>query len=280
MTSLSPGNIAIGLDNHYIEIITPTGTLVDMVHITDLAHGGADSQQYIMGLTVNARTSDIYCVSTPDPLSANCPHDLVWLPDNSGVIVAVVPSSGNLELRKYGFDGAQIGASRTGLSTDTGWAQQTVKIDVACDSSTIYYTDSLASIFTYDFNTSTQGPIYDTLPTGSPYIYGGLKLLSPGFAASTHGPPLEIGPVIVVAMTVTGDGPSRAVCLGADRTLWTDEINVGSGSYHVVNRQLTDGTLINQYITQSDPMGTNGPVLSLACYANKCSSGQVFGSVY
>jgi len=256
MTYFNPGDIAVGGQHHYVEVLDKTTLLTPrLVHVLDDA--GADTQQYIMGCTFRPPTGDLFTVSTPDPTIANCPHDVDWMPNDSGLLMAVVPSAGSLEFRKVGFDGTVL-TTWSSIPTDTGWTNEPVKVSVACDARTVFYSMQHDHIRRFDLQTGSPLSIYATLST-TDYVFGGLRVLPGGSGDSYQ---------VVVAMTVTGDGPLRAICLDSDRqSLWCDEINP-SGSYHVQKRKLLDGTLIAQVVTEADPTPDNDVTLALACYYN------------
>lgn len=119
--------------------------------------------------------------------------------------MAVVTEPGTLEFWKYDYDDGHIIKKWTNnIRTDSDWSQGSVKISVACDSTTVFYTDSGKSIFRYDLNSSTQLADYDVLSDDSPYLYGGIRVLSTDLSTRTvDSNGLEVGPVVVVAMTKT-----------------------------------------------------------------------------
>lgn len=258
MTAFSPGDVACGGKFHYVEIIKNSdGSFSQFVHVLDAA--GADTQQYITGVTFRPSTGDLYTTSTPDLLQANTPHDVDWFPDDSGLLVAVVPSSGTLQFKKYDFDGNVLQTWTPAV--ESGWAQEPVKISIACDSKTVFYTQSKSKIQRYDVDAGSQLTDYETLAVGSPYRYGGIRVL-PGSTGDDRD--------VVVAMTITGSGPYHAVCLAPGGAVWSDEINPLS-SYHVYKRSLADGTLLLSVVTEADPVPDNDETLSLACYFDPCA---------
>lgn len=103
-----------------------------------------------------------------------------------------------------------------------------LKVDIMCDSTTVLYTDSLYSVFTYDLNTSQQKPKFTSIDTNSNYRLCAFKIIS------------DTG--IEINMTGSGDGPKNALCLNSDgTTLWTDEVNP-IDKYRAHKRRLTDGS--------------------------------------
>lgn len=263
--------MAIGGKQHYIEVISQSAAFVKLINVLDNLHN--NNQEFITGVAFNPKTKDLFSVSTPNLTQPLAPHDICWMPDNTGFLVAVVPSPGSLELREYDYDGHLL-HTWDGLDTDPGWTNQSVKIDVACDGKTVYYTDSLMTIFKYNLTTSTQLPFYEQLPGGSTSRYCGIALLPHRRNQSTSGG-LEIGPQAIVAITDPeggATGPSRAVCIGADHSIWTDEINP-TGSYEILKKKLSDGTNILTVTTEASPTPTNDKTLALACSFLKCASG-------
>lgn len=264
------GQVAVGGANHYVEVINQNGTFAQMLHVLDLIHGSADTQTFITGVAFNPRTGDLATCSTPTLTADFAPHDICWFPDNSGYLVAIVPSSGVLHLVKYALNATTVLHTWTGLAVDATWARQAVKISISCDSKFVYYTDSMRTIFVYNLETSMQEANYEQLPVGSSYIYSGIRFLPAPLAKKTQTGGLELGPVLVVAMTLTGSGPRRALAIGADQSVWTDEVNP-TGQYHVYKRKLLDGSLlIPGVVTRADLTPTNGQTLSLSCYYDGC----------
>lgn len=249
------GQIAVGGKHGYIEIVNSDTSFDSMV---------AAANALVMGVTFRVPTGELYAVSTASQTAANVEHDIDWLPDDSGLLVARVPSNGILELRKYAFDGTTILDTWTGLNVEAGWAQQPVKITIACDSRTVLYTQSLHKVQAYDLVTRSNLADYETIPFDSLYIYGGIRLLPEGMTTAD-------GKHFIVAMTRTGDGPQRAVCLDSDGlNHWVDEINPTSG-YHIQKRTIADGTLVTQILTQYDTNSAhNDKTLSLACLYGIC----------
>src|SRR5581483_8531943 len=184
------------------------------------------------------------------------PHDVVYKPDGSGLIVLVGRLDNTAELWELDLDGNKIGSSHA-IDLDEGYNGEPMKVDIACDAKTVYYTDQGRTIFTYDLETHTQLDPFVQLPTDSPYVYGGFKLLPDGD--------------LVVAMTGSGDGPLNAVCLDADPTLfWTDEVNPADGTYRVYQRSLADGSAVQAVEAALTPAGLNGQILSLGCWGRPC----------
>lgn len=256
MTAFSPGAITIGGSLSYAEHITPAGTFIQHIHLTD----DLGRDMVVNGMTFDS-VGNMYAALGVPGGSDYEPHDIVWMPDNSGLLVIIVVG-GDVQLWKYAMNGTTVLDTWTGLDKDTGWdgtqLAQRLKVDIACDSTTVYYTDGGLSLFKYDLNTSAQLTPWDVL-SSSPYRYHAFKLLQRTL-------PQEI----ISAMTESGNGPQRALCLDADGDKhWTDEINP-SGDYHVYRRANSDGSALSNHVVSLDPADTNDLIWSLACYYNPC----------
>lgn len=264
--TFSFGDIAVGGKHEYTTVYDSSGSFSQAVHVTDTGtlSGPTDSgpQTFIMGCTFRPTTGDLYTASSPSQTAPNTPHDVDWIPDDSGLLVAVVLSAGVLEFRRYNFDGSLAHVYSPSPLVEVGWAQQPVKISVACDARTVFYTQSLYKVQRYDLQTESQLADYLVMnPVTSPYIFGGLR---------AH--PRESGDDrdIVVAMTATGVGPRRAVCLDSDgSSFWWDLIN--ATPYQIEKRHLVTEAFEQLITTQYDgDSGHNDATLSLACYYNPC----------
>jgi|SRR5581483_1613662 len=254
VTGITRGQIAVGSNQSYIEILNADGTLAQ--HLST-------SNPYITGVAINPSTGDLFATTTTSLTAANTPHHIDVFPDRSGLLVAGVPSIGMLHLIKTDFDGNVL-QTWTGLSTDTSWAQQLVRLSIACDSTTVWLTDMLRTIFRYDLNSSTQLTNYEQLAADSPYLYGAVRVL-PGESGDNRD--------VIVAMTRTGDGPQQALCLVGGGFHWVDEVQPSSGTYHIQKRKNGDGTTVGDPVAvKAKPDGTNGPALSLASYFNPCAA--------
>lgn len=255
------GDIAIGGQHEYVEVMHSDTTLNQMVHVTDT--NSSEPQTYVTGVTFNPISGDLFTSSSYSLTADFTPHDIDWIPDNSGLLVPVVPGPGQLEFWKYDYSGNVIDTF-TNPNVETGWAQQPVKISVACDARTVFYTQSLHKIQRYDLVTRANLTDYETLPADSHYIYGGLRLLPAGMTTID-------GKHLLVAMTLTGDGPQRALCLDSDGIHhWVDEINPTAG-YHIQKRRIDTGIMFTQILTQYDTNPAhNDKTLSLACFYNIC----------
>lgn len=263
MTSLNHGDIINGGSKGYYQVLDSVGTHRTMVQVLD--DGGNPTQTYVMGVDVRTKTGDVFTVSTPDPLQANTPHDVCVLPNDAGILVAVVPSPGVLKFRLMSFDEPATLIHEWTPAAEAGWAQQPVKISVACNSRTVYYTSSLYKIKRYDIGANSgagaQLTDYQTLPNNSPYRFGAIRVL-PEEAADEQD--------AVIAMSLSGNGPIRGLCLASDGTsFWTDEINP-PGQYHLIKWRLSDRTQLATAVTRADNIPTNDKTLSLASYYNPC----------
>lgn len=274
MAAFDLGDIASGGTHEYITIYHADRTFSQNVHVTDLLTASG-IQSYVTGLTFRPPTSELFAVSTPEWGLPHMPHDVDWVPNDSGLIVALTPSSGVLQLVKYSFDGAIIAGPWT-VEAPAGYGTQHVKISVACDSTTCFYTTQQKVVKRFNIATGTQMTDYWTLPSGSPYIFGGLRAL-----------PNESGigddRDIVVAMSLTGTGPREAICLDSDKiSLWSDEVNPTAG-YRILNWLLSEtsvdgfGDLVGNLPVEADSGGLVDRVLALACNYNPCARRRLIG---
>lgn len=267
MSLFVPGDLAVGGVHGYVEIIHKDTTFAEMVHVTPLSTGAGD-QPFITGVTFRTKTGDLYTVSTPDLTAANCPHDVVSFPNDTGLLVAVCVTSGQLDLHKYSYANPPVLLdSWTSIPVEDGWTNALTRIDLACDSRTMFFSQQGHRLMRYDLVSRAALDDYETLPDDSPYIYGGLRVLPGGSGDNRR---------VIVAMTLTGDGPQRAVCLESDRTsFWVDEINPSDGVFHVQKRKIADRALITSVETRADeatPTPTNDATLSLASYYTPCGA--------
>jgi hypothetical protein len=271
MAAFDPGDIADGGTNEYIAIYHADGSFSQVVHVTDTGTiTGASSsgpQTLVTGVTFRPPTDELFSVSTPSMALANVAHDIDWIPNDAGLIVARVPAAGQIQLIQYDFDDTIIGGPWN-VAVPPGYGRQHVKISVACDSDTVFYTTQQKVVKRWSL-ASGQLSDYWTLPSSSPYIFGGLRALS---NASGVGDNRDI----VVAMTQTGRGPREAVCLDSDGiSLWSDEINP-TGNYRILNWLLSEATvdgfgdLVGSLPVQTDSGGLVGRTLALACNYNPC----------
>lgn len=270
MAVFDPGDIAVGGRHEYISVYHSDGSFSQLVHVTDTGSiSGATAsgpQTYATGVAFRPPTSELFSTSTPSLNIENCPHDVDWIPNDSGLLVAVVPSSGVLKFRKYDFDGVQIGSDYT-PAVPAGWGQQAVKISVACDSDTVFYTLSMKVVKRFSLS-SGQLTDYQTLPNSSPYIFGGVRAL-PGAGGD--------GRDAIFPMTLLAEeGPRQAICLDSDGvSFWND--NFVSGDYVIEKRPLDvrDPPSMS-VVTKADPDDLNDRTLSLACNYNPCPLRRLF----
>lgn len=261
MTAFTLGDVVIGGALGYAEHITPTGTHVQELDILD----DLGSRMRCNGITF-APDGTMF-TAHGDPLGAEDydPHDVVWMPNGSGLLVILARTNNTALLRLYDPVSHTVTATWTGLALDTGWTPtQMLKLDVLCDSRTVYYTDRGRTIFRYDLQESVQLSHFQQFAAESPYAYAAFKL--------------RRGGEIIVAVTTSGNGPRNAVCLDKDPLYhWTDEINP-PGVYHVFKRLTEDGSMVLQHSVQLTPTGS-AEVFSLGCYMNPCSLPRVWGQV-
>lgn len=250
------GDVFVGGGLGYTERIKRDGTHLQLIHETDdLGNNGEVWGQTISGITGH-RYSTLGVLGTDG--TGNTPHDIAWCPDDSGHFVAIVPTAGSLKLYKYNLDATAVIGGPWTLAVETGWTSKPVKIDVACDSDTVYYTMQGKKIKRFKVSTTTQLADLQTLADSSPYIYGDLRVLN--------------NKQVLVAMTDTGVGPRRGIALANDPDLgvvvWIDEVN--TTTFHVYKRKSIDGTSVLSVLTKLDPANKNAAAFSLAAYYVRC----------
>src|SRR5581483_3997147 len=226
MTDLAPGDILIGGLGH-IDIIHPNGTLERRPIVDAL---GKPLQ--VNGIAVSPSGHYQFAASPPGE-TINRPHDIAYLPDGSGYIEIGQASPRSAQLWKFDLAGNRVGTWT--IETDDGWTTGLLRLDVAPDGKTVYYTDSGRTIFRFDIGTDVGPQLtpFAQLPTDSPNIYAGFTLLPDGG--------------LVIAMSKTGDGPRNAVCPDADPTMfWTDGVDV-DGQRAIYKRKLADGSDVLSY---------------------------------
>lgn len=225
----------------------------------------------------------------PTQQSDYAPHDLVYLSRNPntgqpGLAVLVARLDDTLELWTFDLSGTLVhkynGTTGDPLETDPTWKRNTLgdegevlpyaRLDVLCDSKTIYYTDMGRTIFQYDLTgTGTQLSNFAQLDTAARHIYASIRIVKPSGK-------------VLVAMTSSGNGPRNALALNSDRaTFWADEINPPDGFYDIGKRNLQDGAQVmdasfppaaTTYRVRLEPGtgDTNSEVWSLATWFSPC----------
>ena len=246
--TILPGDILIGGDVGFIDHIRADGTLVDQLSLPD--EGGEPVRAN--GIDIGP-DGTVYLAKAPSGAGTAVPHDVAYIPDGSGVLRIVQTTPGVAELWKYDASDGEL-LKQWSIETDDGWTTGLMRLDVAADSSTVFYTDSGRTIFRFSIgpgvpDAERQMEPFDQLPVDSPNIYAGFTLLPDGG--------------LVIAMSKTGDGPRNAICLDGSRTaFWTDEVSP-TGEYHIYKRDLdANGDMIDVY---PKPGHLDYPVTSLAC---------------
>ena len=251
------GDIAIGGQHAQVEIMKASDQTT--TQIIDQIDDAERPMPYVMGVTFRVPTGDLYTALTPEETMDYTPHDIDWIPDDSGLLVAVVPSLGVLEFRKYDFDG--VLQTTWTVPTEPGWFKQTVKIAVACDARTVFYTMRGHRIMRFDIVSGLPLSDYHFLLAGSGYLYGGIRTL-----------PRELGDNrdVMVALTVNGTGPQRALTLDpvTPTKHWVDEVNPPGGVYKI--KQRSNATGIVTGVEHTVALTPDGKTLSLAAWADFC----------
>lgn len=258
MTAFTYGDVVIGGSHGFAEQIKPDGTFIQHLVMND----DQGNPMRCSGITFDGDGNMYTCLSPMNyvKIKDNVPHDLVWMPDGSGLITAIARSTGKLEFWKYDLTQHTVLKKWTNPQTDSGWTtDKYIKIDIECDSNTLWYTDQSKTLFKYNLGTSTQMTPFAQF-TDTNYVYAGFKLLPDGG--------------VLVAVTGSGDGPHNSLCLNSDAsTCWTDEINPTNNIYHAFKRSLTDGSHIKTITLSLDNNNINDIATSMGCYYHFCSNG-------
>lgn len=248
--------------------------------------GAADHPMRLTGITFSPSGTAYFSHDDITQLSDYAPHDITYLTRNPntnrpGLAVLIARMNDTLELWTYELDRTFVYAY-TGLQVDTSWKAYRgpddsrpdmrlpyCRLDVLCDSRTIYYTDMGRTIFRYDLNgAGSQLANFAQLGTEAHHCYASIRVLKPS------------GDVLV-AMTTSGHGPRNALALNKDRTFWADEIHPPDGFWDIFERSLVDGLEVLDAsappvgITYRPRLDKNNPtvnaeVWSLATWFNPC----------
>jgi len=271
VSSFNAGCIAVGGSHGYIEIFNSSGDHIGFTQPMDINNLG---QNIITGLTFRPSTGHLFATTAETFTQDNVAHDIDWIPDDSGLLIAYVPSPGVLKFRKVNFDGTSTGLEWT-PDVEDGWFQQPVKISIACDAQTVYYTMSGKVVKRYDLEARENLTDYQTLDDDSPYRFGAIKVVW----TDEYGDARDI----VAAMTVTGDGPFHGLCLDSNTTsFWADEINPTNHTYKIKKYNLLTRALEDTVTTKARPLEgdeeeyLNDITYSLACNYNAC---QIFPGI-
>lgn len=248
MAAFVLGDVVYGGALPYATHITDAGTFVEWIHTLD----DEGTEVKPNGGDFDSRGRLFLALGTLDDSGDALPHDVAVIPGDKGLVVAVARGGDTADLRIYTMDGA-LTTTHTGVDVDAGWNHLTefLRLAVACDGKTVYYTDEHATIFRYDLSTASQLAPFKVLPGGSPLVYGGLTLVGPDD--------------LVVAESGSGDGPRRAVKRGLAKTIWTDEVEP-IGSFHIWKRTFALDTLVTAVVTAIDPSDTNSAAICIATY--------------
>lgn len=247
--------------------------------------GAEDHPMRLTGITFEPNGKAHFSHDDVTQLSDYAPHDLAYLSRNPntgrpGLAVLVARIDDSLELWTYELDRTFVHAY-TDLQTDASWKMYRgndagfpglrlpyCRVDVLCDSRTIYYTDMGRTIFRYDLmGAGSQQANFAQLLPAAHHCYAAIKVLKPSGK-------------VLVAMTTSGHGPRNALAINKDRTFWCDEIHPTDGYWDLFLRRLQDGAKVLDasippvgitYRPRLDPAGANVEVWSLATWFNPCA---------
>lgn len=252
MVALNPGDIAIGSEHGYVEVITSAGVFVQHLDAVD----DLLNRMRVNGLTFDEDGNIYYALGPVVQGSRDfIPHDVVYMPDGSGLLTIIARSNNTVILRKHGLVLGQLIQEWSPIQVSSDWTRDRyLKLDIACDSKTVYYTDRGLTIYKYDLETSTQLDPFKTLSATEGFRFNAFKLLYDG--------------EVITSKTNGGNGPRNAICVDSSQTsAWTDEINPPDGTYYIFKRLISDGSDVSsvQVNLTPNPATSNDEVTALAC---------------
>lgn len=256
MVDFSPQDVVIGGAHGYAEHINSSGTHVQHIELRD--DPGTGNLMKVWGACFTPQGDAFFALGQIATYEDYTPHDICYIPGTVSpreFAVLIPRLDDTLELWRYDEDGNVLDTF-TGLDTDTGWTHETpCKLCVACDGTTVFYTDQGETIFSFDLTSGTQNADFDTAPTN--YIYAGIDIdgLNDLYVNLT---PIVSG----------GVGPRRDLSLGGLDHLWVDQVN--ETPIKVYKRSTSDGSEILNHEVSLDPSDINSEVLSLAVYYHPC----------
>src|SRR5574337_403850 len=136
-----------GGDSGIIEHVKSDGTFVEFIESVDDLGNPVKTN----GITFS-NTGHMYTAVGPVDVSV-FPYawDVVYIPDGSGLLSVVATSDTTAELWRVGLDGTK--GQTYSIEVDADFNKNPMKVDIECDSRTVYYTDSSFTIFKYDIGT-------------------------------------------------------------------------------------------------------------------------------
>lgn len=250
----SPLDVVIGGRFGYAEHISTTGAHLQHIELRD----DDTNLMKVWGATFTPDEVAYFALGQRASYEDYTPHDVCYIPRTKEpykLAVLIGRTNDTVELWIYDTDNTVL-QTFTGLNKDTDWVHtMPLKLAIACDGDTVYYTDQSRTIFRYSLTTG-QLPIFDQLPIGSPYIFGGIEVQPDGD--------------LYRAMTTTGTGPRRDVCLGGTTSIWTDIVNPPASTYKAFKRHnVTQIEILNHTVSLS-PTADNDEILCLACNYYAC----------
>lgn len=254
------GDIVIGGAHGYAEHINSLGVHRQHIELRD----DDNNLMKVWGACFTPQGDAFFALGQIAAYEDYTPHDICYIPGTDTpreFAVLIGRLDDTVELWRYDEDG-NILDTFTGLSKDTGWTHEVpLKLCVACDGTTVFYTDQGASIFSFDLNSGTQNTVF-YVESDPNYICGGIDI--------------DKNNDLYVARTTTGEGPRRDVSLGDASNIWVDQIN--ETPIKVYKREIIAGTEILNHTVSLDPSNINSEVLSIAAYYYPCGQ-RFFGFV-
>jgi hypothetical protein len=249
-------DVVIGGAHGYAEHINEAGTHQQHIELRD----DDNNLMEVWGACFAPNGDAFFALGQIGSYEDYTPNDICYIPgtDNPKEFAVIIGRTNDtIELWRYDEDG-NILEQFTGLDQDAAWVHtEPLKLCVACDGTTVYYTDQHESIFSFDLNTGTQNPVFDVHPDYPNFVYAGIDIQKDGD--------------LYVAMTTTGVGPRRDVSIGDASNIWTDKIN--ETPIVVQKRNSTTEALVLDHTVSLDPSDVNSEVLSIAAYYYPCGGG-------
>lgn len=262
MVAFLNGDLVIGGAHGYLDhmrVVSGTPTHIQEIDAKD----DLGNRMRVNGLTFSPQRVLFAALGDPAGLKDFDPHDVVWMPNGSGVLTLLARTNNTAVLRLYDKTTHTTLRTWTGLTVDAGWTPaRYLKMDIMCDSRTVFYTDRGKKIRRFDLEAASGAGamLSDFADLGAaPYIQGALKIIR-----RTRD--------VIVAQTASGNGPLNGVALDPHNKHWVDEINPPSGVYHITQRDNTTHLPTGlQYTVRLTPT-LSSEITSLACCFSPCVS--------
>jgi hypothetical protein len=258
MVNLQPGDVFVGGNYGYVTQHRKSGIFWPVVQYIAIVDDEGN-QLCPNGLDVGPDGELYTAEGDPDGLADNDPHDVAYVTSDPPKLAAIIAKADDTaEIRTYNLDG--VLQNTWNIEVDEGWTKTNMlKIDVACDGFTAYYTDRGRTIFKFNIETGTQLANFHQLDEDSEYIYADLALL----------PATDSGDILIVNMTNLGNGPRNAVAITYNG-YWSDEVSPADSSYEVFLRDLDNANDLESFTVSLSPDDDNDEITAIAVYYDVC----------